>query len=69
MSPDAARAVAVLVDELRPPAPARSAAPADRLTYDVVLHYDNRQERLRYDEAELPDEVRTILDALVHAES
>jgi hypothetical protein len=64
MPPGVAGALSRLLDETRPPA-APDAPPPDESTYDVVLDYGERRERLRYSEAELPDDVRTALDSLL----
>ena len=48
-----------LLDETRPPAD----DDAGDTSYDVVLDYGDRSERLRYDEAELDDDVRAALDS------
>lgn len=61
MPADVAGAIAQLLDETRTPADAT--APEDDATYDVVLDYGDRSERLRYDESELPGDVRAALDA------
>ncbi len=65
MPADVAGAISRLLDEARPPAAA--GAPEDESTYDVVLDYGDRSERLRYDEAELDDDVRAVLDSRLHA--
>jgi hypothetical protein len=57
---DVAGAIARLLDETRLPEDP-DAEPQDT-AYDVVLDYGDRRERLRYDEAELPGEVREALD-------
>jgi hypothetical protein len=64
MPPDVAAAISRLLDETRPPAPPDAPAADDR-TYDVVLDYGERRERLRYDAAELPGDVREVLDSLL----
>ena len=66
MPPDVAGALSRLLDETRAPAPA-DAPEADEHTYDVVLDYGQRRERLRYDAAELPGDVREVLDSLLEA--
>jgi hypothetical protein len=66
MPPDVAAAVSRLLDETRPPAPPGAPEGHDE-TYEVVLDYGDRQERLRYDAAELPGDVREVLDSLVGA--
>lgn len=58
---DVAAAISRLLDETRPPAPPD--APQADDTYDVVLDYGDRSERLRYSEAELPADVRAALDS------
>jgi hypothetical protein len=50
--------VASLLDETRSAADDE----AGDATYDVVLDYGDHEERLRYDEAELPDHIREVLD-------
>ncbi len=65
MPADVAGAVSRLLDEGRTPSAA--AAPEDDTTYDVVLDYGDRSERLRYDEAELADHVRAALDSRLEA--
>jgi hypothetical protein len=52
--------VVTLLDETRPPA-GDEAASGD--AYDVVLDYGDHEERLRYEEDELPSDVREALDA------
>ena len=52
--------VAALLDELRPPVDDDMASD---YAYDVVLDYGDRQERLRYNEEELPADIREALDA------
>ncbi len=66
MPSDVAAALSRLLDETRPPAPP-DAPEADDQTYDVVLDYGQRRERLRYDAAELPGDVREVLDSLLGA--
>jgi hypothetical protein len=58
--PDVAGAISRLLDETRPPT--TDDEPGDA-AYDLVLDYGDRQERLRYDEKELPDDIRDSLDA------
>jgi hypothetical protein len=58
-------ALSRLLDEAKAPAP--DAPPEDAATYDVVLDYGDRTERLRYDEAELADDVRSALDSRLAA--
>jgi len=50
--------VATLLDETRSAADDE----AGDTTYDVVLDYGDHEERLRYDEQELPDHIRELLD-------
>ena len=64
MPPDVAGAISRLLDETRPPV-SPDAPEADSTTYDVVLDYGDRRERLRYAETELPGEVRAVLDSLL----
>jgi hypothetical protein len=64
MTPEVANAVGLLLLETRPPAPAGEPE-AGRTSYDVVLHYPDRDQRLRYDGTELPPDVRGVLDGLV----
>jgi hypothetical protein len=52
--------VVALLDETRPPV---DDAEASDSAYDVVLDYGDHQERLRYDEEELPGDIREALDA------
>jgi hypothetical protein len=61
MPADVSGAISRLLDETRAPAP--DAPPEDETTYDVVLDYGDHSERLRYDEAELPDDVRAALES------
>jgi hypothetical protein len=65
MPADVAGAISRLLDEIR--TPAEATAPEDDTTYDVVLDYGDRSERLRYDEAELPEDVRAALDSRLQA--
>jgi hypothetical protein len=65
MPADVAGAISRLLDESR--APAGTEGPDDERTYDVVLDYGDRSERLRYDKAELDDDVRAALDSRLHA--
>ncbi|HKG43432.1 MAG TPA: hypothetical protein VKB10_04230 [Gaiellaceae bacterium] len=58
-SPDVARALARLLDEAHPPT---DDEPEDA-SYDLVLDYGDHEERLRYDDEELPADVRATLDA------
>jgi hypothetical protein len=60
MPADIAAAISRLLDETRPPA--ADDEPGDT-AYDIVLDYGARSERLRYDEDELPGDVREALDA------
>lgn len=62
---DVAGAISRLLDETRTPAP--DAPPEDETTYDIVLDYGDRSERLRYDQAELADDVRAALDSRLKA--
>lgn len=64
MPPGVAGAMSRLLDETRSPAAPDAPSP-DEATYDVVLDYGERKERLRYSEAELSDDVRTALDSLL----
>ena len=57
---DVASAVSRLLDETRTPETDDEAADA---SYDLVLDYGDRQERLRYDDEELPGDIREALDA------
>jgi hypothetical protein len=52
--------VVALLDETRRPVDDDQALDS---AYDVVLHYGDHEERLRYDEEELPGEIREALDA------
>lgn len=61
MPADVAGAISRLLDETHPAADDN--APEDETTYDVVLDYGDRSERLRYDEAELAEDVRAALDS------
>lgn len=65
MTPEVARAIAVVTDEIRPSHGATPPGGPDRLSYDIVLRYEGTSERLSYGEEELPDYVRATLDALV----
>jgi hypothetical protein len=65
MPADVAAAISRLLDETRTPGP--DAPPEDDTTYDVVLDYGDRTERLRYDQAELDDDVRAALDSRLQA--
>lgn len=58
--PDVASAISRLLDETRPPAADDEAGDT---AYDVVLDYGDHRERLRYDDEELPDDIRQALDA------
>jgi hypothetical protein len=53
-------AIGRLFDETRPPADDDEAGDT---SYDVVLDYGDHSERLRYDEEELPTDIREALDA------
>ena len=63
---DIGSALSRLLDEAKAPAP--HAPPEDETTYDVVLDYGDHAERLRYDETELPDDVRAALDSHLEAD-
>ena len=52
--------VVALLDETRPPV--EDDEPRDT-AYDVVLDYGDHEERLRYDDEELPVDIREALDA------
>jgi hypothetical protein len=52
--------VVTLLDELRPPVDDDTASDS---AYDVVLDYGDHQQRLRYNDDELPDDIRETLDA------
>lgn len=65
MPADVAGAISQLLDETH--TPTEETAPEDESTYDVVLDYGDHSERLRYDEAELADDVRAALDARLQA--
>jgi hypothetical protein len=52
--------VVTLLDETRPPVDDDEARDT---AYDVVLDYGDHEERLRYDDEELPGEIREALDA------
>jgi hypothetical protein len=52
--------VATLLDETHPPVD--DDKPLDS-AYDVVLDYGDHEERLRFDDEELPAEIRETLDA------
>jgi hypothetical protein len=62
---DLAGAINRLLDEMR--RPEEPDAEAEDTAYDVILDYGDHVERLRYDETELPGEVREALDS--HLES
>lgn len=64
MPADVAGAISQLLDETRPPAADDEAGDT---AYDVVLDYGDHDERLRYDEAELSDDVRAALDSRLHS--
>jgi hypothetical protein len=57
---DLAGAISRLLDETRP---TKADNEAGDTAYDVVLDYGDRSERLRYDEEELPGDIREALDA------
>jgi hypothetical protein len=52
--------VVALLDEMRPPVDDDEALDS---AYDVVLDYGDHEERLRYDDEELPGDIRESLDA------
>jgi hypothetical protein len=52
--------VVALLDEWQPPVDDDKAVDT---AYDVVLDYGDHQERLRFDDEELPSSVRETLDA------
>jgi hypothetical protein len=52
--------VVALLDETRPPVDDDKALDS---AYDVVLDYGDHEERLRFDDEELPGEIREALDA------
>lgn len=52
--------VVALLDEMRPPVDDDEALDS---AYDVVLDYGDHEERLRYDDEELPADIRESLDA------
>jgi hypothetical protein len=52
--------VVALLDETHPPVDDDKATDS---AYDVVLDYGDHSERLRYDDDELPGEIREALDA------
>ena len=58
--------VSTLLDELRPPVDDDTASDS---AYDVVLDYGDREERLRYEEDELSEDIREVLDARLNADS
>ena len=55
-----AAVVVTLLDELRPPVDDDKATDS---AYDVVLDYGDHQQRLRYEDDELPGDIREALDA------
>ena len=61
MPQDVAGAITRLLDEMRPPE--EPDAEAEDTAYYVILDYGDRLERLRYDDTELPGEVREALDS------
>lgn len=65
MPQDVAGAITRLLDEMRPPE--GLAAEAEDTAYRVILDYGDRLERLRYDETELPGEVREALDSCLES--
>ena len=60
MPPDIAGTISRLLDEMRPPAADDEAVDT---AYDIVLDYGDHLERLRYDDDELPGDIRGALDA------
>jgi hypothetical protein len=52
--------VVTLLDETRPPVDDDEARDT---AYDVVLDYGDHEERLRYEDEELPSHIREALDA------
>jgi hypothetical protein len=52
--------VVALLDETQPPVDDDEAVDT---AYDVVLEYGDHEERLRYDDDELPSDIRETLDA------
>jgi hypothetical protein len=52
--------VVALLDETHPPVDDDEAVDT---AYDVVLEYGDHEERLRYDDDELPGDIRETLDA------
>ncbi len=65
MPQDLVGPISRLLDEMRPAEELE--VDADDTTYHLILDYGDRLERLRYDETELPGEVREALD--LHLES
>jgi len=63
LPPDVAGAITRLLDETHPPT---DDDPSDA-AYDLVLDYGDHEERLRYDEEELPRDLREALDACLEA--
>lgn len=61
MPRDVAGAITRLLDEMRPVE--GPDAEAQDTAYDVILDYGDRLERLRYDETELPGDIREALDS------
>ncbi len=60
MPADIAGAISRLLDETRPPTADDEVGDT---AYDVILDYGDHRERLRYDEEELPGDIREALDA------
>jgi hypothetical protein len=60
MPADIAGPISLLLDEMRPPV---ADDEASGTAYDIVLDYGDHRQRLRYDEDELPGDVRAALDA------
>jgi hypothetical protein len=58
--PDVAGALTLLLDETRPPTDNHE---AEDTAYDVILDYGDHEERLRYNDDELPGDIREALDA------
>jgi hypothetical protein len=65
MPQDVAGAITRLLDEMRPSE--EPDAEAEDTAYDLILDYGDRLERLRYDETELPGEVREALDSCLES--
>jgi hypothetical protein len=60
MPADLAGPISRLLDEARLPV---TDDEAGTTAYDIVLDYGDRHQRLRYDEDELPGDIRVALDA------